>query len=338
MATDRLTHIWLVDSERPQEEVIEKAAHILRSGGLVAFPTETVYGLGANALDSIAVTSIYVAKGRPARNPLIVHVNDIESVRSLVTNWTPTAQLLAERFWPGPLTIVLPRSELVPDIVTGGGPTVALRWPIHPVAQALIRAAGVPIAAPSANRSSELSPTLPEHVAQSLVGRIDVILDGGPAWAGIESTVVDLTFALPRLLRPGPIPPGVIEELIGPLQRQPASAADSPLPSPGMLERHYAPKTPLECFIDRKKAVRRFVELANDGKKVGLLAFKVKTHDSDLGVFIRMPRDPVRYAADIYRILHELDQRGLDRIVVELPPDADEWLAVRDRLSRASAD
>ena len=220
MSTDRLTHVWLVDAEHPQPDVIAKAAHILRTGGLVAFPTETVYGLGANALDPSAVRAIYVAKGRPSRNPLIVHVADTASAHPLVENWTPMAQLLAERFWPGPLTIVLPRSRIVPNEVTGGGPTVAIRCPLHPVARALIRSVGVPVAAPSANRSSELSPTLPEHVARSLVGKIDVILDGGPAWAGIESTVVDLTFAVPRLLRPGPISPGDIEKLIGPLERR----------------------------------------------------------------------------------------------------------------------
>jgi L-threonylcarbamoyladenylate synthase len=335
--TNRLTHVWLVDPERPQPEVIDRAAHILRSGGLVAFPTETVYGLGANALDAAAVNAIYVAKGRPSGNPLIVHVADTDSAHSLVKDWTQTAQSLAERFWPGPLTIVLPRSQLVPDNVTGGGPTVALRWPNHPVAQALIRASGVPIAAPSANRSSELSPTLPEHVLRGLVGRIEVILDGGPAWAGIESTVIDITFALPRLLRPGPIPPGEIEKLIGPLQRQAAAPVDLPLPSPGMLERHYAPKTPLECCLDLKNAIVRMVVLARDGKKAALLAFDVKMRDSDLGVSIRMPRDPVRYATDMYRVLHELDQRGLDRIVVELPPESEEWLAVRDRLIRAGS-
>jgi L-threonylcarbamoyladenylate synthase len=337
MSTDRLTHVWLVDPERPQPEVIDKAAHILRSGGLVAFPTETVYGLGANALDPAAVSAIYVAKGRPSRNPLIVHVADTDSAHSLVKNWTQTAQSLAERFWPGPLTIVLPRSQLVPDEVTGGGPTVALRWPIHPVAQALIRSSGVPVAAPSANRSSELSPTLSEHVARRLVGRIDVILDGGPAWAGIESTVIDLTFALPRLLRPGPIPAGEIEKLIGPLQKQTTAAVDSPLPSPGMLERHYAPKTPLECRANFGKAVKRVAELASEGKMVALLTFDENAGDISSSNFIRMPDDPVRYAADMYWILHELDERVLDRIVVELPPDTDEWLAVRDRLMRAAA-
>jgi L-threonylcarbamoyladenylate synthase len=337
MATDRFTHVWQVDSEHPQADVIDKAAQILRSGGLVAFPTETVYGLGANALDSAAVNAIYIAKRRPARNPLIVHVADIDSAHSLVTNWTQTAQLLAERFWPGPLTIVLPRSELLPDAVTGGGPTVALRWPVHSVAQALIRAAGIPVAAPSANLSSELSPTLPEHVARSLVGRIDAILDGGPAWAGIESTVIDLTFALPRLLRPGPIPPGEIEKLIGPLQRQANLEVESPLPSPGMLERHYAPKTPLECRANFGKAVQRAAELAGEGKLIALLTFDENASDINSTKLIRMPDDPIRYAADMYRILHELDARVLDRIIVELPPDTDEWLAVRDRLLRASS-
>jgi L-threonylcarbamoyladenylate synthase len=200
----------------------------------------------------------------------------------------------------------------------------------------LIEAAGVPIAAPSANRSSELSPTLAEHVRRGLVGRIDAILDGGPAWAGIESTVVDLTCAVPRLLRPGPIPPTQLEALIGPLSREAPESSDLPLPSPGMMARHYAPRTPLECVDEGKKAVERMIELARDGKQVGLLGFDCTTKASELGAAVQMPRDAVKFAALLYRALHELDQRGLDRILIELPPDTDEWLAVRDRLRRAA--
>lgn len=335
--TERPTHIWPIDSDFPDPAVIEKAAAILRSGGLVAFPTETVYGLGANALDSAAVAAIYRAKGRPARNPVIVHVASPSEAIPLVRTWTATAQLLAERFWPGPLTLVLPRSECVPDIVTGGGPTVAVRCPTHRVALALIRAAGVPIAAPSANRSSNLSPTLAQHVVRDLSGRIDAILDGGPTSEGIESTVIDLSQALPRLLRPGPIALGEIEKIVGVLDRAPVIESAEALPSPGMLTRHYAPKTPLRCYPDGKKAVEKASDLSQGDKKTGLLTLIDRSKEIDGSICVRMPNEPVHYAARLYQVLHELDEIGLDCILVELPPETDEWLAVRDRLLRAAA-
>ena len=182
---------------------IRGAAETILAGGLVVFPTETVYGLGANALDPVAVARIFAAKGRPGTNPLIVHVPDAGHVPPLVESWPPLAETLATTFWPGPLTIVVRKSALVPDIVSGGGPTVALRCPNHPVALALLQAAGVPIAAPSANRSGELSPTTAEHVRKSLSGMYDVLLDGGPCPGGLESTVVEITPTGVRLLRPG---------------------------------------------------------------------------------------------------------------------------------------
>lgn len=333
----RTTEIWKVDPNQPDPAIIAKAAAIIRSGGLVAFPTETVYGLGANALEAEAVAAIYAAKGRPANNPVIVHIAKTTDAAALVKEWPTTAQFLADRFWPGPLTMVLPRSERVSDIITAGGPTIAVRYPDHAVAQALIRAAGVPIAAPSANRSSELSPTRAEHVAKTLNGRIDVILDAGPTQAGIESTVIDLSGPLPRLLRPGPIPPSEIEAIVGHLLRLLPQDESAVLPSPGMLARHYAPRTPVRCCKSKTEVVERDIELTRNGRKTVVLWFGCKHADSDVALGVAMPDNPDRYAEDLYWVLHEMDRYGADQILVELPPDTDEWLAVRDRLKRASS-
>jgi L-threonylcarbamoyladenylate synthase len=332
-----VTKVWQINANLPDRLLIDQAAEVLRAGGLVAFPTETVYGLGANGLDPTAVARIYEAKGRPARNPIILHVASINDARSLVANWPPGAQLLAERYWPGVLTLVLPRSNRVPDIVTAGGPTVAIRIPAHPVAQALIRAASLPIAAPSANRSGELSPTCAEHVLRGLDGRIDVLLDGGPTSAGIESTVIELSGPLPRLLRPGPIPPSEIESIIGPLIPMDATANGEALPSPGMLDRHYAPRTPLESFETYLAMADRSVELWREGKRIAMVFFGNAGANSAAIVRVPMPETVVEYAAKLYGVLHDLDQLKLDRILIQMPPATDEWLAVRDRLRRASS-
>ena len=331
-----MTIVWKVDPQNPEPTLIARAAEILRAGGLVAFPTETVYGLGSNGLDPDAVARIYAAKGRPARNPIILHVASTSDTLPLVSIWTPAAQVLADRFWPGPLTIVLPRSERVPQIVVAGGPTVAIRCPTHPIALALIRAAGVPIAAPSANRSGELSPTLAEHVLSSLNGRIDALIDGGPTTAGIESSVVDLSGSQPRLLRPGPIPPQEIEAIVGPLIRDAIYVAEGSLPSPGMLERHYAPRTPMESFTHYKQMIERSIELGREGKKIAMIYYGDEAQDTQSIVRVAMPNDPTAYATKLYGVLHDLDLMGLDRILFQMPPETDEWLAVRDRLRRAS--
>jgi L-threonylcarbamoyladenylate synthase len=305
---------------------------MLRSGGLVAFPTETVYGLGANALDPAAVAKIFAAKGRPATNPIIVHIATMDEVKSLAAVWPDVAQTLAERFWPGPLTLVLPRHSRVPDLVTAGGATVALRMPAHPVALALLRACGLPLAAPSANRSSELSPTLPEHVLTGLADRIDLLLDAGATTGGLESTVLDVTTQLPRLLRPGLVTIAEIEALVGPIERGTALDADEPLRSPGRLARHYAPRTPLEIAGASRDRVEA---LCRQGVRVGWL-----THvdESATGVLrVLLPADPVSYSAQLYAALHRLDAAGLDRIIVEAPPTSDDWLAVHDRLRRAAS-
>jgi L-threonylcarbamoyladenylate synthase len=290
---------------------IEQAAALIRAGRLVAFPTETVYGLGANALDVEAVARIFAAKGRPRTSPLIVHVDSIEMARDLAAEWPASAEILAKRYWPGPLTLVLPKTEAIPDIVTAGLPTVGLRMPAHPLALQLIRAAGVPIAAPSANRFTELSPTSAARIAESLA---DFVLDGGPSQVGIESTVLSVA-GEPMLLRPGVIPLPDIESLIGPVQR-PAVPVEGAHPAPGMHRRHYRPKTPL------------YLLLAGHEPPPGQ------------GVFLRigreMPTEPRQYAAALYEMLHRLDQEGLDWIGVEPPPDTPEWAGVRDRLERAA--
>ena len=326
------TEVLVVDAQAPQAERIALAAAVLRSGGLVAFPTETVYGLGALALDADAVRRIFAAKGRPANNPVIVHVAEIAEAVGIAAEWPDAAERLARRFWPGPLTLVVPRGAVVPDVTTAGGPTVAIRVPAHPVALALLRAVGAPIAAPSANCSSELSPTRADHVLRGLDGRIDLVLDGGPTTAGIESTVLDVTTSPPRLLRPGSISPAELEVVVGPISRHTASDEGKALPSPGMLPRHYAPRTPLECSADGRA---RAAELLRTGARIGWLTWNEAITATGL-VVQKLPADPAGYAAQLYAALHTLDDTGVERIVADLPPDGEAWLAVRDRLRRAA--
>jgi L-threonylcarbamoyladenylate synthase len=335
------TVVFTVDPLSPNAEVVAEAARQLRGGGLVAFPTETVYGLGANALDASAVARIFAAKGRPANNPLIVHVAETVDIQIVASEWPESAARLAARFWPGPLTLVLRKRDEVPVVVTAKGPTVAVRVPSHALAQALLRAAGVPIAAPSANRSSELSPTRAEHVLHGLDGRIDVLLDGGATAGGIESTVLDVTVTPPRLLRPGPIGVAELEAAIGSIERTRSVGLalpvddSQPLASPGLLPRHYAPRTPLEC-VKAARSAERIAALLGERRRVGWVTFADVGTESP-GVARRvLPSDAAGYAAQLYAVLHELDTAGLDRIVVTLPPESDDWLAVRDRLQRAS--
>jgi len=313
----------------PTSTEIEHAAQLLCSGGLVAFPTETVYGLGANALDADAVARIYAVKRRPATSPLIVHVASSEMARSLLAEsfpWPETAELLTQRFWPGPLTLVLPKSRAIPPIVTAGLGTVGLRIPSHPTAIALIRAAGLPLAAPSANRFTELSPTTAEHVRSSLDGDVDYVLDGGPCTVGIESTVVSLAEARPVLLRPGGISRADIESLIGPIH-----SADAPgpgaHPAPGMHLRHYSPRTPLYLVSDG--------ELPRSGR--GVYLQYARAPQSNNAEIRHMPLSADAYAAQLYRVLHEADEANVNWIVVDLPPNNAEWEAVLDRLRRAGS-
>ena len=327
--------IVTVDPQAPDPRTIDRAAAILRAGGLVAFPTETVYGLGAHALDPSAVERIYAAKGRPAFNPLIVHVANENAARELAAEWPESAASVARAFWPGPVTVVVRKRPIVPDIVTAGLESVALRVPAHPVALALIRAAGIPIAAPSANRSTELSPTNARHVAASLGDRVDLILDGGETTVGIESTVLDLRGGRPVILRPGVIGARELEPIVGSLAHAAAVAGAVPRASPGLLDRHYAPRARLELFAPAA-SIRVSADahaLGTRGMKVGALLL-----DADLpGVEpqIRMPNDPIGYARRLYAALHALDDLGCDVVVVERVPNDELWLAVADRLERA---
>jgi L-threonylcarbamoyladenylate synthase len=327
-----------VDPVAPDPHLVAEAAAVLRSGGLVAFPTETVYGLGANALDAAAVARIFQAKERPANNPMIVHAGDSTVAQTLAATWPAAATRLSERFWPGPLTLVLPKRPEVPGIVTAGAATVAVRVPAHPVALALLGAAAIPIAAPSANRSSRLSPTTAKHVLGDLNGRIEMVLDAGPCAVGVESTVLDLTTDPPRLLRPGHITPAAIADVIGPISMSTLVGPDTSdaLPAPGMLARHYAPRAPLECF--EGDAAERAQQLCRAGERVGWLRLSRGQSPTVPGLtLVDMPSDPVDYAARLYAELHALDAAGRTRIIVEMPPDEEAWLAVRDRLRRAAS-
>lgn len=325
-----------VDPVSPDQSVIARAAEILRRGGLVAFPTETVYGLGANALDAEAVERIYVAKGRPAYNPLIVHVADESGARSLVSDWPARASRVARAFWPGPVTIVLRKRDVVPDIVTAGLDSVAVRVPAHPVALALLRATGIPLAAPSANRSTQLSPTLAQHVARSLSDRVDLILDAGPTRVGIESTVVDLRDEHAAILRPGVVGARELTPLIGSLREPNVMADDTARPSPGMLDRHYAPRARLALAeaADVARLVDEVRIRSGHDARVGLVIIHAP---APAGLHaVRLPADAAQYAQRLYAALHELDDAGCSLIIVERVPNGPDWLGVRDRLERAS--
>jgi L-threonylcarbamoyladenylate synthase len=327
LATARLSAASLSD--------LAQAAALLRKGGLVAFPTETVYGLGALALDPLAVRAIYAAKGRPATNPLIVHVPSVEAARALCAEWPADAQRLADAFWPGPLTLVLPRTALVPDEVTAGGPTVAVRVPAHPAALSLLQLVGAPIAAPSANRSEHVSPTSAAHVLADLDGRLDAVLDGGDCAVGIESTVVSLAHGQPRLLRAGGLSRAAIEALVGPLAG-PASTATGAHASPGQHARHYAPAGTVRLEPGgRIAAALREID-AWGGVQCGVVLRGEATAVPALAAVVRLPADLPGYARGLYAALRTLEEQGCGALVLEEVPEGPEWEAVRDRLRRAA--
>lgn len=324
---------------------VKRAADLLRAGEVVALPTETVYGLAANAFDAKAVAKIYEIKGRPAHNPIIVHVADVEMAKRCVTAWPASADQLAKSFWPGPLTMILPRAPIIPDIVAAGGATVGVRWPSHPFMQAVICECGFPLAAPSANLSNAISPTNATHVSKQLGDQLALIVDGGQSQVGIESTVIDLVAQPPRVLRPGMIHE---ESLSAALENYRLPIADcrladpnvSELRSPGLLNKHYSPKA--------KLVVRHWRDTAD--LNLQLSAFnlqRAKTHiiahthipsGEGLGGVSVIPHDAEAFARAIYAELHRCDEAGAELIVVEALPAGPEWRAIADRLTRAAAD
>jgi L-threonylcarbamoyladenylate synthase len=336
---------FLLDPRAPDAAIIDRAAGILRRGGLVAFPTETVYGLGARAWDPDAIARVFEAKGRPARHPLIAHVADVAQARELAAAWPEHADLLAQAFWPGPLTLVVERSRRVPPALSGGGPSVAVRAPAHAIAQALIRALGDPIAAPSANVYQGVSPTTAAHVLKQLGDRVEMVLDGGACAQGIESTVVDLRGGAARVLRPGAVSlarlRSILPDALAPATEERTAPDGAERASPGMDARHYAPRASLALAQGRESAGALATRLAEGGARVGLIARGRAPAGLAAGVLPReLPDDPEGYARLLYATLHDLDDAGVEAIVVEdVPRDAaesDAWLAVADRLARAS--
>ena len=313
-----------------ESEPIRRSAEILRHGGVVAFPTETVYGLGADAFNPLAVARIFEIKERPSFDPLIVHIADRTQIASLVTDIPPSAERLMTRFWPGPLTVVFFKTEEVPDIVTAGLPTVGVRMPRHPMALRLIAEAGCPLAAPSANPFGYVSPTTAEHVREQLGSQVDFILDGGPCEVGLESTILSLTGDRPRLLRPGGLPLEEIESVIGKVE---IGSVEEDVPfSPGRLPRHYAPKTPIVL-----EGWRETLE-AYQNKKVGLLSFgEVNVSFPFHHIEVLSQRGNLREAAaNLFAAIRRLDSLDLDLILSESVPEVGLGRAMMDRLRRAS--
>ena len=307
------------------KDEIRKAAEILRAGGLVAFPTETVYGLGADASNEKAVARLYATKGRPSDHPVIVHFDSAARAFTWARDIPEAARKLAQRFWPGPLTLILKRSALARDFVTGGQESVGLRVPSHPVAHALLEAFGNGVAAPSANRFGLVSPTTAAHVREDLGDEADLVLEGGPSEVGIESTILDLSRGAPVVLRPGHILQAEIENLLG--MRFSSTSPD--MRHPGGLERHYAPRTPARLLAPHELDK----EIARLRERVAVLAFS--RPDERVDYWLRMPREPQAYAHRLYAALRELDTAGCEMMLIETPPDTPEWAAVRDRLRRA---
>jgi L-threonylcarbamoyladenylate synthase len=321
------------------DAAVMRAAEFLRAGEVVALPTETVYGLAANALDEKAVAQIFQIKGRPAHNPIIVHVASNEMARACVAAWPELAGKLSHAFWPGPLTLVLPRSKKIPGNVTAGGATVGVRWPSHPFMQAVIRECGFPLAAPSANFSNQISPTNAEHVRSQLAGQIALIVDGGQSQVGIESTVLDLTAAIPTILRPGMIHLESLLAVAENIQPSISNVEHPTLRSPGLLVKHYSPKAKLVVLDWRDEAELQF--------KIQNLKFKIEdcrviAHTKIPAGFTAanvsvIPHDAEAFARALYAELHHCDAAGARLIVVEALPDSPEWSGIADRLKRAAA-
>ncbi len=311
-------------------DAIDRAVELLRAGQVVALPTETVYGLGADALNPAAVARIFALKGRPTDHPLIIHLPPKARLDDWAAEVPPAARALAAAFWPGPLTLILTRGPRVPTAVTGGQDTVALRVPDHPVALALLRAFGSGIAAPSANRYGHISPTTVAHVRAEFGDALPLVLDGGPCRVGIESTIVDLSRGAPVVLRPGAVTESDLRRVLGDTAHRPAEGA-APR-APGLVKRHYAPRTPAE-LVGSAKLPARLAELTRAGHRVGLLVLGGASPADG----IALPPDPAAYSRGLYAALRELDRRGYARLLIETPPQHDAWQAINDRLQRAVA-
>ena len=330
----------ILSTHTPQlfAEAVRAAADRLRSGQVVAIPTETVYGLAANAMNPQAVAEIFSIKGRPAHNPIIVHVVGLEMARQLVAAWPEAAQRCAEEFWPGPLTLVVPSSPRVPAIVTAGGQTVGLRWPSHPFAQALIRECDFPLAAPSANCSEQVSPTCAEHVRQSLGDAIPLIIDGGQCQIGIESTVLDLSNRECRILRPGMIGEEPIRRLLADASSGLENSGSFIARSPGQLPRHYSPRARLLVWRWRDDAELR-AQLRREGideSSTHVLAHaQIPKPQDSLQQISVIPSDAEAFARALYSEFRRCDDAGAKTIVIESPPEGSEWIAIHDRLRRA---
>lgn len=366
-----ITRVLTVDRDAPDASVIAEAVAVWRAGGVVAFPTETVYGLGAYALDAVAVARIFTAKGRPSNDPLIVHVASMAEVTRVAAALPPLARALGERFWPGPLTLILPKRPDVPALVTAGLQTVGVRVPAHPVARALLEASGLPIAAPSANRFSRPSPTCAAHVLADLDGRVDLILDGGTTDVGVESTIVDLTVDPPLVRRPGGISLGALRAVVPDIRGQTpvdrgqtpsmelrtvdnaAAVEHMPQVAPGQLIRHYAPRAVLTLYEGQTDAVVTAIgtdarRLAAEGQRVGLLTPEedllalapviaaAAARGRVLGRAYGSRRDSARAAHELFASLRGLDGEQVDVILASAPADAEIGQAIRDRLFRAA--
>jgi L-threonylcarbamoyladenylate synthase len=335
-----ITRTFPIDTPARFVEALGIATTLLQGDQVVALPTETVYGLAGNALSAVAVERIFEIKGRPAHNPLIVHVAAWEQVHQCVAHWPDVGTKLAQAFWPGPLTLVVPKSNEVPDVTTGGGDTVAVRWPFHPFMQSVIRACNFPIAAPSANLSNRLSPTFAAHVQKQLDGRVPLIVDGGASNVGIESTVVDLVGGRARILRPGIIHRESLEAVVGTVDIGDSEANEgATLRSPGQLSKHYSPEARLVVWAwdDADDLAKQLDCFAGKYRSVHVLAH---THLPEMEHYTRVclvPHDPEAYARAIYSELHQCDEEGADLIIVEAVPNESVWGGIRDRLIRASS-
>src|SRR5450755_3030106 len=321
------------------QKAVRRASELLRAGEVVALPTETVYGLAANALDEKAVAKIFRIKGRPAKNPIIVHVAGNEMAKRCAGHWPELADKLSRSFWPGPLTLVLPRTEIIPDVVTAGGATVGVRWPGHPFIQAVIRECGFPLAAPSANLSNQISPTNAEHVRAQLGGKISLIVDGGQSQVGIESTVLDLSVRPPQILRPGMIHAESLAAVVGNIQYPTSNIQYPKLKSPGLLEKHYSPRAKL-LVLNWRNDGDLLEQIRNSQfaiRNCFIIAHTIIPAGENFADVSVMPHDAEAFARALYAELHRCDAAGAELIVVEAPPDSPEWSGIADRLRRAAA-